>query len=110
MRVRLPLLLLLLDAACSYQTQPSPAQEVAVDIRLDGAQLEVTRVYPVREYPISRNPARTFLRYELRAEGGLASAGLIPDPRAAHAYQTDGTKDWLEFKQEWGSASLRLPN
>jgi len=110
MRARLaPVLSLLLAVACSNESAPTP-QEVAVDIRLDDGHLEITRVYPVREFPIGRNPAHTFLRYELRIADGLAAAGLIPDPRAAHAYQTDGTKDWLEFKQDWGSASLRLPN
>src|SRR5215216_4633194 len=99
MRARIaPVLLLLLAAACSQESSP-PAQEVAVDIRLDGGQLEITRVYPVREFPIGRNPAHSFLRYELRIPGGLAAAGLIPDPRAAHADQADGTRDWLEFEQ-----------
>lgn len=100
----------LLFAACSPPSPSEPAPDaLAVDIRLDDGLLEITRVYPVREFPRARNPAHSFLRYELRTAGGLAAAGLIPDPRAAHAFQMDGSMDSLEFKSAWGSASLRLP-
>ena len=101
---------LLTAAACSQSDPGSAPEAVAVDIRLDGSDLEITRVYPVREFPLVRNPARTFLRYELRdADGRVVTAGHIPDPRAARAFEMDGSMDSLEFKQEWGSTSLRLP-
>ena len=101
---------LLIAAACS-QSDPGPAADaVAVDIRLDGSDIQISRVYPVRQFPFVHNPAQSFLRYELRgADGSVVTAGLIPDPRTARAFQMDGSMDSLEFKQEWGSASLRLP-
>lgn len=103
------LLLVFAAAACSSDPEPT-TNAVAIDIRLDGSDLAITRVYPVREFPFMRNPAHTFLRYELRgADGSVVSAGHIPDPRAARAFEMDGSMDSLEFKQEWGSASLRLP-
>src|SRR5688500_9382066 len=91
------------------EPDPSP-HALALVIRLDGAALDITRVYPVREFPFVHNPARSFLRYELRAaDGSVVTAGHIPDPRAARAFEMDGSMDSLEIEQEWGSASPRLP-